>query len=243
MRALLDNAIDSLRVGVDFYVNRPEKSAHKHAILLVFHAIELLIKEHLSRVHPALIYRNIDKPITDDSMTVGFDQMLIRLKNLGLELEPDQAPVLRNLQRRRNCIEHHVYDRDPNDGTVVGQSIRFIAYFLHEFLDTTLEDQLGAGLFARVTKLVCDYEELKSIAEGQLEKWIKETYPHDDTAEWGTPKSFPGTVDCPVCRQELLVMENHPEAPYCFFCGSQIDDAAQCEHCGVTYLKADGPHC
>lgn len=242
MSALLDNAIDSLKVGVDFFVNRPDKSAHKHAILLIFHAIELLIKEHLSRVHPILIYKNIDQPINEDSMTVGFDQMLIRLKNLNVQLEPDQAAVLRNLQRRRNCIEHHVYDRDDNDASIVGQSIRFIAAFLHGFLGTTLGEQLDADQFAKVTKLICDYEELKSIADSQLDKWITATYPTNDTAELGSPESFPGTVDCPICREELLVMEDHPEAPYCFFCRSHVD-AAECEHCGIIYLPAQGSHC
>ena len=242
MSALLDNAIDSLRVGVDFYVNRKERSAHKHAILLVFHAIELMIKEHLSRVHPLLIYKNIDKPITGDSMTVGFNQMLIRLKNLQIELDSDEASVLKNLQRRRNCIEHHIYDREPDDGIVLGQSIRFIAYFLFKFLDTSLQDQLDGDLYGKVTQLICDYEELTSIADGQLDKWIKETYPNDDPAEYGTPESFNGTMDCPVCHQEFLVMEDHPKSPYCFFCHSQID-ATQCEYCGETYLKADDPHC
>ena len=57
-----------------------------------------------------------------------------------------------------------------------------------------------------------------------------------------TPESFIGTVDCPVCHQELLVMEDHPESPYCFFCHSRID-ATECEYCGATYLKTNGPHC
>jgi hypothetical protein len=52
MSAFLDNAIESVRVGIDFYLNRQERSAHKHATILLLHAIELLLKERLSGSSP-----------------------------------------------------------------------------------------------------------------------------------------------------------------------------------------------
>lgn len=42
-------------------------SSRKHAIMTVFHAMELMLKEQLARTNPILIYKNIDTKITDDA--------------------------------------------------------------------------------------------------------------------------------------------------------------------------------
>ena len=65
------NAVDSLRIGIEHFLKESGYSSRKHAILTLFHAIELFLKEQLHRTNPILIYRNIDAKITDDSMTVG----------------------------------------------------------------------------------------------------------------------------------------------------------------------------
>ena len=57
---IFQNAIDSLRIGMEFFQRESGYSSHKHAILTVFHAIELLLKEQLHRTNPVLIYKNID---------------------------------------------------------------------------------------------------------------------------------------------------------------------------------------
>ena len=54
---IFENAVDSLRIGMEFFQRESSYSSHKHAILTVFHAIELLLKEQLHRINPVLIYR------------------------------------------------------------------------------------------------------------------------------------------------------------------------------------------
>jgi hypothetical protein len=71
MSDIYDNAVDSLRIGMEFFLKETGYSSRKHAILTVFHAIELLLKECLAQTNPILIYKNIDAKITDDAQTVG----------------------------------------------------------------------------------------------------------------------------------------------------------------------------
>jgi hypothetical protein len=75
---IYENAIDSLRIGMEFFLKEDGYSSRKHAILTVFHAIELLLKERLAQTNPILIYKNIDAKITDDAMTVGVREALTR---------------------------------------------------------------------------------------------------------------------------------------------------------------------
>jgi hypothetical protein len=83
MSAIYENAVDSLRIGMEFFLTEKNYSSRKHAILTVFHAIELLLKECLAQTNPILIYKNIDVKITDDAQTVGIREALTRLENLG----------------------------------------------------------------------------------------------------------------------------------------------------------------
>ena len=66
MSEIYANAVDSLRIGIEFFLKVPSYSSRKHAIFTLFHAIELFLKEHLHRTNPILIYRNIDAKITED---------------------------------------------------------------------------------------------------------------------------------------------------------------------------------
>ena len=107
MSAIYENAIDTLRVGFEFFRKESSYSSRKHAILTAFHAIELFFKEHLFRINPVLIYKNIDAKITDDSRTVGVREILVRFENIGAKLPPEQTEAIAKIQKIRNRIEHH----------------------------------------------------------------------------------------------------------------------------------------
>jgi hypothetical protein len=74
MSDIYANAVDSLRIGIEHFLKEPGYSSRKHAILTLFHAIELFLKEQLHRTNPILIYRNLDTKITEDSLTVGIKE-------------------------------------------------------------------------------------------------------------------------------------------------------------------------
>jgi hypothetical protein len=99
MSAIYENAVDSLRIGMEFFLTEKNYSSRKHAILTVFHAIELLLKECLAQTNPILIYKNIDVKITDDAQTVGIREALTRLENLGRGIPAKEKKTIENIQR------------------------------------------------------------------------------------------------------------------------------------------------
>src|SRR5262249_17228476 len=155
MSPLFDNAIDSLQTGMHFF----RDGKPKHAMLLVFHSIELLLKELLSRQNPILIFRNIDKVITDDSQTVGLTDALVRIHNLGIILSADERATLVALQRRRNRIEHHRYESELGDRETLGRSLRFIMSFIHLHLSDKLSNYIDSSLLQEIENLILHYSE------------------------------------------------------------------------------------
>jgi len=244
MNALLENAIDSLKVGMDFYLKDEYRYSHKHAILTIFHSIELFLKEYLYRINPILIYKNIDKPIKDDSTTVGIDSLFFRLDNLKIGLPDEYKEIIRKIKKRRNRIEHHRYERDVNDSFAIGEALKFITYFVEGKLNVKLSDHIDSSLLDKIEKTIFHYQELRYIADSRLEKWLREQAPDIDfdNDEFNIFDYFDGTVECPVCNNEFLVLEKEPE-PFCFYCNKEID-AKMCEDCGIVYIKGDNcPYC
>ena len=129
--AIFENAVDSLRIGMEFFLKETSYSSRKHAILTVFHAIELLVKDRLAQTNPILIYKSIDIKITDDAQTVGIREALTQLENLGLGIPAEEKKTIENIQRVRNRIEHHRYDHnEAEDETIIAASLKFILYFV-----------------------------------------------------------------------------------------------------------------
>jgi hypothetical protein len=230
MSPLFDNAIDSLKTGMQFF----KDGKQKYALLLVFHSIELLLKEMLSRRDPILIYRNIDKIITDDSLTVGLAEALIRFENLGIPLTDAEKKTVIALQRRRNRIEHHRYDSLWNDKETLGQSLRFIMSFTVTHLQESLNDHIDMELLKEIENIILSYSERIGIAEYDMEQWADKWFKNGFESE-----EFVGLVDCPVCRQTFLVLNGENIGNYCFFCRKTVD-AAECVGCDRIYLPTPG---
>lgn len=234
MSDIYANAVDSLRMGIEHFLKEPGYSSRKHAILTIFHAIELFLKEQLHRTNPILIYRNIDAKITDDSLTVGVKEALARLENIGLGLPKEPQKVIEQIQKRRNRIEHHRYDHKEEDEAIISESLAFILFFVDGVLKEKLERDVPAETLREIQGLVYDRQDLYWIAMHRLEQWMHDTWPEWNNEESPTPKEFSGTQDCPICYDTCLVIGYH-EKPFCFRCNTSVD-AAECEECGRTYL-------
>lgn len=238
MSDIYANAVDSLRIGIEHFLKEPGYSSRKHAILTLFHAIELFLKEQLHRTNPILIYRNLDARITDDSFTVGVKEALTRLENLGFGLPKQPQEAIERIQKRRNRIEHHRYDHKEEDEAIISESLAFILFFVEGVLKVRLERDVPAETLRKIQSLIYDRQDLYWIAMHRLEQWMHETWPEWNKEESDTPDEFRGTTDCPICRQTQLVIGYH-DRPFCFHCNTSID-AAVCENCGCTYLASEG---
>jgi len=238
MSDIYTNAVDSLRIAMEHFRKESDYSSRKHAILTLFHAIELLLKEQLYRTNPILIYRNLDAKITDDSQTVGIKEALIRLENLGLGLHKQPREVIEKIQKRRNRIEHHRYDQTGEDERIISESLAFVMFFVESALKMRLENDVPAEMLRDIQRRVYDHQDLYWMAMYRLDNWMHETWPDWDQETSDTPDQFDGTFDCPECRQSYLIIGHH-EQPFCFRCNTSID-AQRCESCGSTFLVTRG---
>ena len=242
MSEIYENAVDSLRIGMEFFLKETNYSSRKHAILTVFHAIELLLKEQLSRTNPILIYKNIDAKITEDAPTVGLRESLARLENLGLGIPKEERETIENIQRIRNRIEHYRYDhKEAGDDAIIASSLKFILYFVEMVLQIKLEDHIDGEILRNINCRVLEYNERRGLGDFRFEEWCRKTWPEWDQDVDDIPPEFPGTDYCPECRQAYLIIGYH-DKPVCFFCNTTID-AASCEECGETFLMPRGCGC
>jgi hypothetical protein len=109
--AIFDNAVDSLRKGVKHFLDHYDETADKWAILAIFNAAELFLKEGLWCHDPALVYTK--RVVTPDGHTVTVGEAIKRYDEIGLEIDEEDRGALAELQRRRNRIEHHSFE--PSD--------------------------------------------------------------------------------------------------------------------------------
>jgi len=210
---IFENAVDSLNHGIASYLIRNEhETAIKHSILFVYHSIELFLKEALSRIHPSLIYRNIDKPIRDDSVTVSLDEALARLANFHRGLSVDEAETLTELRKRRNRIEHHRFDPAKDHAVVVGQAFHFLMRFLPAHIGVNLRDLVEEdSTYSDLVEAAVSWEQRIVIAEQEA-------------------KRVAGFAEnCPICGQAAMC-EQHGGF-HCYMCNEDID-MQQCKDCG-----------
>lgn len=229
------NDVDSLRIGIEYFLKEGGYSSRKHAILTLFHAIELFLKEQLHRTNPILIYRNIEAPIAEDSQTVGIKEALARLENLGLGLSEELREIIERIQKRRNRIEHHRYEQKEEDERTIAQSLQFILFFVNTVLAGNLEADIPAETLRAIQRIVYDRQELYWNAEQRLELWMRATWPDWNNEQSEMPEKFEGTTRCPICWEDFLAMGYHKK-PFCFHCNTTVD-AAVCDHCGRTYTS------
>jgi hypothetical protein len=229
MSEVLDNALDSVRMGLVHYLDEKLKTRDKWAILELFHAIELLLKERLHQEHPLFIYRNLEKPVGDDAQTVGLQEALARFANLGVEIPSEYLKILLDLQRRRNRIEHHRFLPDPSHRQILGEALKFINYFLEEHLAEDLEDHLPPALFREAKGLILDYDTLVRRAEAALES----ARSRFDAKE----RSMLVTGTCPECGNETVLV-GASDDNICYFCDRPVS-VSQCQECGQYVSPSD----
>lgn len=239
---IYQNALDSLRIGMEFFLKEEGYSSRKHAILTVFHAMELMLKEQLAQTNPILIYKNIDTKITDDAMTVSVREALTRLENLGLGIPAEERKTIGDIQRIRNRIEHHRYDHnEKEDDAIIASSLKFILYFVEFVFERKLEGHIDPKVLRDINRRVFEYNERNGLAEHRFHEWVKTEWPAWKAEQEDTPEEFGGTLRCPECRQDWLVMGYH-DKPVCFHCNMTVD-AQDCEDCGEIFIVGESCGC
>jgi hypothetical protein len=136
---LLENAADSIARAIELMAWEEisdERSRLKQAILSVAHGVELLLKERLRRVHPSLVWEDVDKYPRLDARTVGVDKAIHRLKTIGaVSLGDDDVQLIKSLRNTRNAIEHFSWQTTRQEASlIVGRALSFAVAFAGEHL-------------------------------------------------------------------------------------------------------------
>ena len=222
---IFTNAIDSLEHGIRMYRDRTYPNAHKYAILAVYQAIELFLKDALFRINPVLIYANIDKQVGDDSRTVGFKEAVVRLANLGVCMTKKSIQSIERLQRRRNRIEHREYKPSEDDCSSMADALQVLYDFVPQYLkDEELANFVDEDLWRDLQQYILDYGKLVEEAQVEVDKLI--SVPPGDFG--------PEALECPICGNETLVIAGKDGRDYCFVCRRAVP-MAQCCDCSEYY--------
>lgn len=141
---LLANAVDSIKQAIQLLAWKDESSDArrlKQAVMAVAHGVELLLKERLRKVHPVLIWENVDKFPSLSARTVTVDIAVSRLSKIGgLEFLEGDTGLIKSLRDTRNAIEHYAWSTTKNEADrIVGQALGFALHFA--------KDELGYDFF------------------------------------------------------------------------------------------------
>jgi hypothetical protein len=137
---ILANAADSITQAIELLAWKDESDEArrlKQAVMAVAHGVELLLKERLRKVHPVLIWENVDKFPILSARTVTVDIALSRLSKIGgLEFLEGDADLIKSLRDTRNAIEHYSWSTTKSEADrIVGQALGFALHFAKDELN------------------------------------------------------------------------------------------------------------
>ncbi len=131
---LVTNAQDSICHAVGLLAWKDianDGSRMKQAIINVAHGVELLLKERLRRVGPALIWEDIDKYPKLDARTVTVEKAIHRLRSIGgVTISEADEKLVKSLRNTRNAIEHFEWSTTIHEAKlIVGTALSFVISF------------------------------------------------------------------------------------------------------------------
>lgn len=142
---LIANATDSISRAIELLAwtqEEPNEARRlKQAVLAIAHGVELLLKERLRRVHPVLIWENVDKYPSLSARTVTADIAIRRLENIdGLKFSEPDVELIRSLRDTRNAVEHYRWSTTKREADqIIGHALGFAVAFA--------KDELGYEFF------------------------------------------------------------------------------------------------
>jgi len=186
------------------------------AILHAVAAAELVLKERLNRIHPTLIYKNIDEQRLERAKSVGLVDLPRRLANFDIRLEPREVTLVETFGKWRNQIVHHMpqFDEEAADEKLP-QLLEFVAAFLRRELDIRFEEFLSGPLFKTASNLMSEW--VRAVQEAT-------TRAHEEGNIIGEA--------CPQCGGVGVLCLRGEHDVYCHVCSAKRFRYDECEGCG-----------
>lgn len=260
---LLENGIDFIRSGIEtfFSTKTAERNPrnHKYAVLHLFSGVLLILKERLSRSHPALIFDRVENYGTASEKTVSFEQLIRRLDTCaGVKLSGDELEILRRAQTLRNALEHYhcninLYETQK----MIAQLIEVAYIFLRRELKIKLEKHLSATTRKRISSLRAIAREIE---REELARWNRRADKYRKLPSDQLPAVRFGrglgmmisAVTCSMCRKvtavlperDILICKNVDCRDVrrqlgCVLCNQPAGKEAVCEYCVEDMARQD----
>jgi hypothetical protein len=174
---LLANAQDSIEGAIELIAwgdEQPEPRRLKQSIQTIAHGVELLLKERLKRVHPSLIWENVDKYPNLNARTVTAEAAMSRLTNIGgLKFAAVDIELIRSLRATRNAIEHYAWSTTKQEAeAIVGRALEFTLHFA--------KSELGHEFFGYHTRKDDTFQKLLGSNQSLAEAMARRIYPPSD---------------------------------------------------------------
>ncbi|MBD3340648.1 MAG: hypothetical protein GF353_16190 [Candidatus Lokiarchaeota archaeon] len=210
---LIENAKDSLYHAVQHLTNDEDSGtiSLKRVILDLAHVVELILKERIVRVHPALIWQNIDKYPSLSAQTISTNIAINRLRNIcGIILPENSKKTINACRKIRNSMEHYEFEIVPQEAkAIIGRILSFIFKFTSEHLNLDWESNF---------KSEEEWSELLKV----YEFWEA----HSNALEKKLTEEGEFLVDCPACGGSTFKVSSMD----CALCGHR-EDQIECEAC------------
>ncbi|MCX6584231.1 MAG: hypothetical protein NT166_28995 [Candidatus Aminicenantes bacterium] len=217
---ILGNAKDSLSQAVSHLIEKKalDESSHKRVILNLAHAVELFLKERLYRIHPAFIWKDIDRYPSNTAITINTDGALNRLRKLGgVKISEKMEKTIAALRKARNSIEHYIFEIEEKESkAIIGGTLAFIFDFTENHLGINLISEFkNDNQWAPLLKLHFEFkQELAQIMEGRLKNKPARYCPNCGELTFDIQQlgcilcgHTEGEVECDICHRTVWESE------------------------------------
>jgi hypothetical protein len=220
-QVLLESARKFLVESLDNF----SKGKYDFAIIHAVTAVELTLKARLIKIHPSLVFKNIDSKSFGKEQTIALRQLPQRLKNLGVHISSDDIDLIKLFADWRNSIVHFMPSFDKDKASVqFPELIDFLAKFLRTELEMPIENLLPKTLYKTALDIL---EEWNRIVEDAVIKAKREG------------NTLPEA--CPYCGARGVLCLREDDSVFCHLCHSQNYIYDECVQCGCKTLVISSP--
>ena len=194
------------------------------AIVHTVTATELVLKERLRRIHPALMYRNIDTKDPRGERTVALAVVPRRLANLGEPLDRTQARLIDSVSAWRHEIVHHMPTFKREDAELqLPRLLDFLATYLRQQMGTPLKSFLPRDLWSTANQMLSDWQTDVAVAKKRAV---------DEGGVIADP--------CPRCAAEKVMTLRDGVDVHCHLCEADLY-RCRCAGCGRETVVSYAP--
>lgn len=217
-----ENAQAFLTEAVDKVLQASGDARHwQFAILHLVQSLELTLKALLLRVHPILVYENIDNP----KNMVSTNKAISRLENPDVKgisfSEGEKERILKAIDLRNKITHSEVEFSVIYAEKKYFELFAFVVSFQSKYLDLEIENIICSEKFERLLDVERSRIELLKKAMDR----IQDENIHEELV-----------LTCPKCTEETFVAEENKDT--CYLC-RYSEDTAECPQCEEICFESE----